>query len=164
MDRTCAFVHVCSSEKSDEPFNITFSTQTPHCQIGNLTQKFHDWPVTVSLEGGADRLVVCTDLTLHGTRAEQAELLGALGAGLPECLTVDQTGDPVVVRANLDSAAICRAPYRFDDLNLVEATMAQGLFVCMPGHRQAQTTDFFEQYGKRIYQCDEQSLRDYKFR
>jgi hypothetical protein len=148
------------SPTPDASWTIVFSSAVPHCETGKIASKFRDWSPPVSWIDGADRLVVCTNAEQRATKADYPERLGAM---VPECLSVIRNGDKVSIAARHDRRFICRAPYRFDGTELLESTLAEGWFVCTPGHAHLPAADVFTIGDKQVPACDPEVLRRYRF-
>ena len=132
----CVAVGWCEGEPT-EPWVIRFSTAVQHCAAGRLSHVLRDWTPPVDWQAGAERLVICANAEVNGPKADIPKLIGD---EFPGCLTVKPSGQSIAMKTNLDDPSVCRAPYRFDGDALIDADLPSGVFVCIPGGANLEST------------------------
>ena len=156
LSRPCEFPGY--EEESDWEFIINPSI--PNCTSGRIAFKLRDWSPAIEWKNGAEGLVVCADAEVTG---KKTHLLEKIGARLSDCLTVERRDDQVAIATKLDSAAVCRAPYRYENREPQPTTLAQGIFVCLPGHVRQPSSETYVHGSFTVPKCDADVLREFGF-
>ncbi|WP_299739103.1 hypothetical protein [uncultured Roseobacter sp.] len=131
LDWACAKVGFCDDDAPPKPpWKIVFSTAVHHCLTGRLTFELREWKPPVIWQEGADRIAICGDAVVKGSKKSIPKLIETR---FPECVHVAETDEAVTVTAQLDSGALCRAPYRYDGAKIVSSPPDRGVILCVPG-------------------------------
>lgn len=145
-------------KEEGELWELAFSTGIPHCLTGRISEKLRDW--TITWESGADRLVICADGTI---KAPKAQIPSKLQERFPDCLTIESADKRITVKTELDSKAICRAPYRFNATEIQKTNLARGIFLCFSGADVSASETKYTFDGSDIPVCNETILKNYNF-
>lgn len=151
---------IINNEPDVPPWNYSMSLAVPHCHTGSLSVMFRDYEPVINWNGAADRLVICASALIKGPKEEFPLLLEER---FPECLAVSSPSENRTISTKLDSSAVCRAPYRYDQGTLVETSLPNGLFICMPGHQREETQVSYRQDDVEVPVCKEEDLKEYNF-
>ena len=147
--------------KPDPPdWTISMSLAVPHCHAGSLSVMFRGYEPAINWGDGADRLAICASALIQAAK-EDVPLL--LEERFPECLSVYKVSDSYTIETNLDSPAVCRAPYRYNQDSLVETSLPNGLFICMPGYQREESQVSYRQDDVEVPVCNEEDLKKYNF-
>lgn len=154
------YSYVTAFWKDDPDWKIPISLGVDHCHSGSLWEMFEDYEPAINWNGGAERLVICASANVEGAKEEFPLLLEKK---FPECLAVSEASGRFTITTDLDSAAICRVPYRYEEDDIKPTSLPDGLFVCMPGHEREESQVSYRQDGVDVPVCKEEDLREYKF-